>query len=229
MSRFGGKETGLDWIAGGTVAAILVPALTFGIGAPFAISLGVAALAGAGIVLALKPRSPLDGFTGSAMARAKVELATELLAEARPIAERLEETGSALKTEAIGERVLHLAGVAQRILAALEADPLKVDRIRRFLTYYLPRAAEMADAYARLETRTSPDAERLASTSSIIERLDDAFTKYADSLVDADLDGLDVELKLLRQSLDDDLGQRPAIAKPPVPGIVPPVAAKRSR
>lgn len=229
MARFGGKETGFNWIAGGTVAAVLVPALSLGLGAPFAVALGVAVLAGAGAVLALAPRSPLDGFTGNAMARAKVELVTELLAEARPIAERLEETGLSLETRAVGERVRHLAGMARRILAGLEADPLKVDRVRRFLTYYLPRAAEMADAYARLETRATPDTERIGMTRAIIERLDDAFTKYADNLIDADLDGLDVELKLLRQSLDDDLGQRAPLAVPAVPASSPPVAAKGSR
>jgi hypothetical protein len=229
MARSRGRETGFNWIAGGAAAAVMVPALSLGLGAPFIVALGVAVLAGGGIVLALSPRSPLDGFTGNAMARAKVELATELLAEARPIAERLEDTGANLKSRTVGERVRHLAAVANRILAGLEADPLKVDRVRRFLTYYLPRAAEMADAYARLETRANPDTERIDLTRAIIERLDDAFTRYADNLVDADLDGLDVELKLLRQSLDEDLGQQPAVASSARPEGAPLVAAKRSR
>jgi 5-bromo-4-chloroindolyl phosphate hydrolysis protein len=70
----------------------------------------------------------------------------------------------------------------------------------------LPRASEMATAYLLLERRPTPDRARLAETRLMIERLDEAFTKYADNLVDADLDTLNIDLKLLKDALDDDLG-----------------------
>ena len=54
------------------------------------------------------------------------------------------------------------------------------------------------------ETDRHPD--RLREAKDMIARLDAAFTHYADSLVDADLGTLDIDLKLLRKSLDDDLG-----------------------
>jgi hypothetical protein len=85
--------------------------------------------------------------------------------------------------------------------------------VRRFLTYYLPRAAEIAEAYRALETSTVPDTTRLAATGDMIDRLDVAFTRYAANLQDADLDKLDIELKLLKSSLDEDLGP----AQPAVP------------
>jgi hypothetical protein len=40
----------------------------------------------------------------------------------------------------------------------------------------------------------------------LIDRLDVAFTRYAASLQNGDLDKLDIELKLLKSSLDEDLG-----------------------
>jgi 5-bromo-4-chloroindolyl phosphate hydrolysis protein len=88
----------------------------------------------------------------------------------------------------------------------IEKDPLRIDRVRRFLTYYLPRAAEMAEAYRALETGPGADTARLNATGEIIDRLSAAFTEYAGNLRDAELDKLDIELKLLKRSLDEDLG-----------------------
>jgi len=46
----------------------------------------------------------------------------------------------------------------------------------------------------------------LSATGEIIDRLSGAFTEYAGNLRDAELDKLDIELKLLKRSLDEDLG-----------------------
>jgi 5-bromo-4-chloroindolyl phosphate hydrolysis protein len=99
--------------------------------------------------------------------------------------------------------------IARDIFAEIERDPLRLDRVRRFLTYYLPRAAEIAEAYRALEKSAVPDTARLAATGEMIERLDGAFTRYAANLRDADLDKLDIELKLLKSSLDEDIGPTP--------------------
>ncbi|TAI64566.1 5-bromo-4-chloroindolyl phosphate hydrolysis family protein, partial [Bradyrhizobium sp. Leo170] len=126
--------------------------------------------------------------------------------EAEPLTERMETAAAAIRTRAVAERVRHLVKIARDIFAAIERDPLRIDRVRRFLTYYLPRAAEITEAYASLERSAVPDAARLAATGELIERLDAAFTRYAANLQDADLDRLDIELKLLKSSLDEDIG-----------------------
>ena len=43
--------------------------------------------------------------------------------------------------------------------------------MRRFLTYYLPRAADLAEAYAILEKSGNRDTTRLVATSDLIDRL----------------------------------------------------------
>ena len=58
--------------------------------------------------------------------------------------------------------------------------------MRRFLTYYLPRAADLAEAYALLEKSSTRDTKRLVATSDLIDRLDAAFTHYAADLQEAD-------------------------------------------
>ncbi len=124
----------------------------------------------------------------------------------------MEEAATEIRAKKVAERVQHLVKIARDIFAAIERDPLRVDRVRRFLTYYLPRAAEIAEAYGSLERSSTPDSERLNATAELIDRLDAAFTRYAANLQDADLDKLDIELKLLKSSLDEDIGPARAAA-----------------
>jgi len=188
------------------LAAILVPLLSIGAGMPFWLACAIGAAAGGGIGVLLAPRRAFPQLDASGAARGKIAFARELLTDAEPLALRLEAAAKAVRTRKVAERVRHLAGVARGIFAAIEKDPLRVDRVRRFLTYYLPRAAEIAEAYETLEGNAMPDAARMTATAELIDRLDVAFTRYAASLQDADLDKLDVELKLLKSSLDEDLG-----------------------
>jgi 5-bromo-4-chloroindolyl phosphate hydrolysis protein len=198
--------SGLGWIAGGAATAILLPSLAIGIGMPFWIALLVSALAGGGIVAVMAPRRRFAELDASGAARGRIEFARELLTEAEPLTERMDMAAAAIRTRAVAERVRHLVKIARDIFAAIERDPLRIDRVRRFLTYYLPRAAEITEAYVSLECSTVPDAARLAATGEMIDRLDGAFTRYAANLQDADLDRLDIELKLLKSSLDEDIG-----------------------
>jgi 5-bromo-4-chloroindolyl phosphate hydrolysis protein len=202
-----------NWVAGGAAGAILVPLLAIGTGMPFWLACLIGAAAGAGVSAVLAPRSGFPQLDASGAARGKIAFARELLSDAEPAIERLEGAAKAIRAPNVADRVRHLASVARKICAAIEQDPLRVDRVRRFLTYYLPRAAEIAEAYGSLERSALPDASRMTTTGELIDRLDVAFTRYAASLQDADLDKLDIELRLLKSSLDEDLGP----ATPPAP------------
>jgi 5-bromo-4-chloroindolyl phosphate hydrolysis protein len=198
--------SGLNWLAGGAAGAVLVPLLALGVGVPFLVACAAGTLAGGGLILLLAPGTRFKALEASGIARGKIEFARELLTEADPYVERLEAASKAIRAKTVAERVRHLAGVARSIVAGIEKDPLRIDRVRRFLTYYLPRAAEMAEAYRALEGSPGADAARLGATGEIIDRLSGAFTEYAGNLRDVELDKLDIELKLLKRSLDDDLG-----------------------
>jgi len=198
-------SSGTNWIAGGAAAAILLPALAVGVGMPFWIAGIISVVAGGGVVALLSPRKLFERLDASGAARGKIEFARDLLTDAEPLAVRLEVDVSSIRTAKVAERVRHLARVSREIFAGVEQDPLRVDRVRRFLTYYLPRAAELAEAYALLEKGTR-DTTRFSTTSDLLDRLDVAFTHYAANLQEADLGNLDIELKLLKSSLDEDLG-----------------------
>jgi 5-bromo-4-chloroindolyl phosphate hydrolysis protein len=208
--------TGFGWIVGGAAAAVLLPVLTIGVGMPFWIACVISALGGGGIIAMMAPRKLFAELDASGVGRGRIEFARELLTEAEPLTKRLEAAADKIRTRQATERVRHLAKIARDILAAIERDPLRIDRVRRFMTYYLPRAAEIAEAYGSLERSPLPDVARLGATGELIERLDAAFTRYAANLQEADLDKLDIELKLLKSSLDEDLGPTPSGA--PVAG-----------
>lgn len=215
---------GVNWIIGGATAAVLLPVLAIGAGLPFWLAFVASALAGGGIIMVVAPPKLFEQIEASGVARAKIEFARELLGDAEPLLRRIEDAAKMIRDIGIGDRVRHLGRVGRGILGAIEEDPLRVDRARRFLTYYMPRAAEMAEAYARLERSAAPDLARLSATAGLLGRLDTAFTQYAANLQSGDLDKLDIELKLLKSSLDEDLGPQDVR---PQPGLTN-LASKRS-
>src|SRR5262249_5301413 len=159
------------WVVGGTAAAILLPLLAIGVGMPFWIASMVSVLAGGGIVALMAPRKLFAALDTSGMGRGRIEFARELLAEAEPLTGRME-AAAATRPGPVAGGGRHLVKTAGDILAAIERDPPRIDRVRRFMTYYLPRAAEIAEAYGALERGAVPDAGRLASTGELIDRLD---------------------------------------------------------
>lgn len=203
MNRAPGR---MSWIAGAAAAAILLPLLVFGAGMPLWAACVVSVAAGGGLSVSISPRKPFERLDGSGAARGKIAFARDLLAEAEPHAVRLEVAAGSIGTPKVADRIRHMARVAREIFAGVEDDPLRVDRVRRFLTYYLPRAADLAENYASMERGAMRDASRVATAGELIERLDGAFTHYAANLQQADLGNLDIELKLLRDALDADLG-----------------------
>jgi 5-bromo-4-chloroindolyl phosphate hydrolysis protein len=211
-------RSGFNWLAGGAAAAILVPVLALGPGLPFWIACIASAMAGGGLVVLLAPAARFTALDASGVARGKIEFARELLTEADPLVGRLEAAAKAIQAKTVVDRVRHLASVARGIFEAVEKDPLRIDRVRRFLTYYLPRAAEMAEAYQSLERDQGAEAMRFGATREIIDRLDAAFTEYAAHLHDAELDKLDIELRLLKRSLDEDLGSSTTLDRAPQRG-----------
>lgn len=197
----------MSWIAGAVAAAALLPLLVIGAGIPLWAACLISVAVGGGLSVSLSPRKPFERLDKSGAARGKIAFARDLLTDAEPLAARLELAASSIGTKKIADRVRHMARISREIFAGVEDDPLRVERVRRFLTYYLPRAADLADTYALLEKGAIGDASRVASAGELIERLDAAFGHYAANLRHADLGNLDIELKLLRDALDEDIGR----------------------
>lgn len=196
----------LNWIISGIIAAVLLPSLNY-FGMPFPVAIVVALLAFAGLVILLSPRRLFEGLDVQPFGRNNIAFVTELLETAMPQADRLRDAASRIKDKTVKENVRHLESIARDVFDKVEANPGHANTVRRFLSYYLPRSAEISEGYASLESQRSPDPEKLAEVGGMVAKLDEAFVHYADSLLERELGTLDTDLRLIQASLKEDLGR----------------------
>ncbi|XAZ25114.1 5-bromo-4-chloroindolyl phosphate hydrolysis family protein [Sinorhizobium sp. B11] len=196
-----------NWIMAGLVTAILVPVLTFAAGMPFWIAAVIGLLVFAGLVFLLAPRRLFEGLDIKVIGRGRLAFARELLEAAVPSAQRLEAAADDITDKPTAARVRHLAEIAADVFRTVEAKPESANAVRRFLSYYLPRAAEVAEGFAAIEAKRAPDIKQLEDVRAVLVKLEDAFVHYADSLVDDALGTLDTDLRLIQASLKEDLGR----------------------
>ncbi|OEO32859.1 5-bromo-4-chloroindolyl phosphate hydrolase [Devosia insulae DS-56] len=205
MLRWFGND--LNWIVAGLVAAALVAGLSILGGVPFLIAVIIGGLVFAGLVFLLTPRQLFDGVDEKTIGKGQLAYARDLLIEAAAPRQQLELAAEAIDDPEVRLRARHLAEISADVVGKVEANPASATAVRRFLSYYLPRAAEIADGYRLLEQKRNPDTQRLTEINAVMIKLEDAFVHYADGLVDAELGTLDVDLKLIQASLKEDLGR----------------------
>ncbi len=196
-----------NWIAAGVVSAALLLGLSFLTHFPFLVSAIIAALVFAGLVIVLAPRQLFEGLDLRSISGSRVAFARELLAQAQPAADRLAAAAGTIADKDMGAKVKNLSDIAADVISRIEAKPESAPSVRRFLTYYVPQAAEVAEGYAMLANRRAPSQARLASVGAVITKLQDAFVHYADGLAESELGTLDVDLQLIQESLKEDIGR----------------------
>jgi len=197
----------VNWIIAGAASAAVVLGLSLGLGVPFVIAVGIGVATFAGLVFLLAPRQLFEGIDEKAAGKGQIAYARDLLTEATPPRQHLEATADAIEDPEVRLRARHLAEISADIFNRVEANPASAPTVRRFLSYYLPRAAEIVEGYRGIEQKRMPEPERLTEINAVIVKLEDAFVHYADGLVDAELGTLDVDLKLIQASLKEDLGR----------------------
>lgn len=196
---------GMNHIAGGIAAAVALPVGVFALNLPFVLMVPIALGIYAGVALLLAPRRAIDRIDPERVGRAQASLVAGLIEDGEGVVARLEDAAGKLATKDVAAKVAHMAKVAQSILDRLAGEPGKLPAMRRFLTYYLPRAADLAEGMVVVEGLKAGDPKRRADLEDMLGKLDHAFTYYSDSFAQAELDVLDVELKLIARSLSEDI------------------------
>ncbi len=199
-------RNGLNWIVAGLIAAILIPLLTFMAKLPFLLVLGIAAAAFFGLVILLAPRGLFDGIDVSAINKGRLDLVRKVVADAVPALDRLDAASGRIRNDAIRTTTRTLTVTARTIFERIEKNPDRMTSVQRFLTYYLPAAAELAESYGVLEQQRSPDAQRMRQAETVLGKLNEAFGHYADTMLESDLAGLETDLRLIERAVKDDLG-----------------------
>lgn len=202
-----GDSAGWNHIAGGIAAAVAVPVGVFVLNLPFFLALPIALGIYAGVAILLAPRRAIDRIDPDRVGRVQATLVAGLIEEGEGVVARLKEAARKLASKEAAGKAAHMAAVAQSILDRLAQEPGKLSVMRRFLTYYLPRAADLAEGMVVVEGLKAGDPKRLADLEDMLGKLDHAFTYYSDSFAQAELDVLDVELKLIARSLAEDIGE----------------------
>lgn len=149
--------------------------------------------------------SPRGLFRGIAREqRPRVELVREVLGRAAHDLAALVAAGQRIEDRAVAARVQRLAGTCNEVCRQLERRPQRLLNVQRLLTFYLPSAVRLAESYGELEARPAAERGHAAETREMLARLESHFGDYARRLEDPQRDTLDVELRLLEQSLDED-------------------------
>jgi hypothetical protein len=190
--------------AGGVLLALLALAV-----APAWVSPAVGVAGFLALRWHLSPRGLFTGIERSQ--RPRVELVREVLGSAA------HDLGERIDNRQVSARLRRMAATCNEVCRQLERKPQRLLKVQRLLTFYLPSALRLAEGYAQLERQTAagdarssfPGTPALGPGSAgeavaMLERLESHFSDYARRLEDPQRDALDVELRLLEQTLAEE-------------------------
>lgn len=199
-------EQGTSTLAAGVAAAAVLPLCVLLLGLPLWFGIAVAALVFAGITLALRPHG--FGLRLDAMTEAQHETTDALVSDATEALGRLQAAARLVKDAAMKKAIAALATTAGGILEHVRDQPGRAMAVRRFLTFYLPNAAAIAEGWQTLEGNAQPSPERMAQTREVMAALKDAFAKFENQADAPELEELDLNLKVVKDSLKADLEKK---------------------
>jgi len=144
-----------------------------------------------------KPKSEAAPSTGNA------EL-DKALRDGRLALSEMKRLDDSIADPGVSAAIVRLSQVSEKILKAVEEDPAKLPRIRRFLDYYLPTTLKLLNAYDRVSD-TGVSGENIDGTKARVEdtmgTLVKAFERQLDSLYGADAMDVSSDIKVLETLL----------------------------
>jgi hypothetical protein len=129
-----------------------------------------------------------------------------VLIDAAPARARLEAAASVAEGE-LGQRLRRMSANTHEVARGLEADPARLSDVQRLFTYYVPATADLLSA--RGEVARAGDTTRLGEIDAMIGKLDVAFADFAQRLKGHDARSLEIDMRLLDQSLADEFAHKP--------------------
>lgn len=162
-----------------------------------AVAFGLLASIGAGLCYGLDPQLAqlhIRGLGGGRHARA-------MLRRAQHCVGRLERASREIREPELAGRLQRIITLAREILARLQDDPRDLHRARRFLTVYLEGIQHIVDAYVK--TRAQVDSPQLDQRfHQALIRIEEAFCGKRQTLLQADVEEIDVQIEVLTQQLE---------------------------
>jgi hypothetical protein len=191
----------------GTVAALVPPVLVVGFDQPIGLGLGLGFGLGGALfgVLGLargRPASSLDDLP-----EARASTARALIEEGQAALDQLRATSRVVRDSRMREELKLLVMKGERVLREVRDDPACAMQVRRLFTFYLPNAANVAEGWRALESKSEPAPDLEVQTRDTVAALNDAFTRFADEMHEPKMQALDLDLKVLNSALKEDLAE----------------------
>ncbi|MBL6852893.1 MAG: 5-bromo-4-chloroindolyl phosphate hydrolysis family protein [Alphaproteobacteria bacterium] len=196
-------DRGTSTLIAGAAGALAFPVLALVLDLPLWLSLVVSLGVFGGLMLALRPSG--FGLNLDAMQEAQSDTVRGLVADGTAALDRIRRIAPAIQDASMKSQMLQLANTSTQIISHVRDDSTRAMAVRRYLTFYLPNAAQIAEGWQTLETNAGSPPERKAQAREVMKALNDAATKYASDADQPELDALDLSLKVVKDSLATDL------------------------
>jgi hypothetical protein len=196
-------DRGTSTLIAGVAGALAFPLLVFGLALPLWLGLVVALGIFGGLLLALRPRG--FGFDVDAMTEAQSDTVRGLISDGTAALGRIKRIAPAIGDPAMKSAVQSLAATSDQILAHVGNDSSRAMAVRRYLTFYLPNAASIAEGWQTLESNAGSPPERKEQARDVMKALNEAAMKYASDADQPELNELDLSLKVVKDALKSDL------------------------
>jgi 5-bromo-4-chloroindolyl phosphate hydrolysis protein len=168
---------------------------------------GKAASTGA-IPVPTRPQIEAPVVGENVLPQGRTELVQQVLGEAATSLRALDALMPKLRHPDSVSSVARIVAVGNRIMQAVAVSPDKLAIAQRVFTYYCPETVKVAEALSKLELDARPDVERISGTQTVLKKLEVLFERTELELKADDGKELDIDLKLLDQSIEADLRTR---------------------
>ena len=183
-------------------AAVLLVALTLGIGSVFSYVIAAAAFAAAfALGKKLFPAREILVRRAPQSGNAEVDA---LIAEARIQLDAIAAANDAIEEAALSSQIADIENTCRAILVRLEEQPNMLSSLRTFLRYYLPATLKLLEARAKLEGEVGQNAQIAQKIREAMGQVQTAFHKQLDALNEFRFITLESEMDVLADMLAGD-------------------------
>ena len=128
----------------------------------------------------------------------------KLIGQGRLELKKLRDLGDAIRESRVTAAVEELETLTEKIFAALEQDPSRLGRTKKFLNYYLPTTVRLLERYQTLERQQAQGeniSEAMDRIEQMLEKVKIAYEKQLDALYEADALDITADIQVMEQML----------------------------